>query len=200
MTKTPIKVSGISSLTDARYCAGMEVEYLGIPFDSQGIAPLNRNLFVSIAGWIEGPVWVGEYAGKDLEKILEISESYGLNFWQVQDLELAKDLKKKGFQVAFELNTLELETVKTVLEEIKPVFMVIRMDRSSVPSENGLSAICEMVQVLVLPISTVEDVEFWKAQAPTIGLQLVSGEEDRPGWMDLSGLQDVLEYLEMENH
>ncbi|HRH36434.1 MAG TPA: hypothetical protein PKY12_15315, partial [Catalimonadaceae bacterium] len=180
--------------------AGMEVEYLGIPFDSQGIATLNRNLFVSIAGWIEGPVWVGEYGGKDLEKILEISESYGLNFWQVQDLELAKDLKKKGFQVAFELNSLEPETVKTVLEEIKPVFMVIRMDRSSVPSENGLSAICGMGQVLVHPISTVEDVEFWKAQAPTIGLQLVSGEEDRPGWMDLSGLQDVLEYLEMENH
>lgn len=199
MTKAICKVSGISSLTDARYCAGMEVDYLGIPFDNQVIGAIDRNLFVSISGWIEGPVWVGEYEGNDFQNILEISDSYGINFWQLSNKDLALKLRILGFKVALKVEDLQENQLKEVLETIRPEFLVLKANPNSAEDVKRAKALNERIQVLIHPISGIADVEFWKSSSPGIGFQLVSGEEERPGWMDLSGLQDILENLEVDN-
>lgn len=196
MTKTICKVSGISSLTDARYCAGMGVEYLGIPFDNQVVGAIDRNLFVSISGWIEGPVWMGEYEGTDLQTILEVSDSYGIIFWQLSNRDLALKLRIIGFKVALQIENPTENQLKEVLETIRPEFLVLKANRNSAEEVEKAKALNEKIQVLIHPISGIADVEFWRSTIPGIGLQLASGEEERPGWMDLSGLQDVLEMIE----
>ena len=103
MTKPVVKVSGINSLTDARYCAGMEVPYLGIQFDAEGNCLLDRNSFTAIAGWIEGPVWVGEYEGHDEQKLLELAESYGIEIWQVASKKLVESLSASGKKAALKM-------------------------------------------------------------------------------------------------
>lgn len=74
--KSIVKVSHISNLSDARYCAGMGVEMLGfsvLPGQKHYMAP---NLFQDIRGWISGPAVVAELYGisspKEIDNILKI--------------------------------------------------------------------------------------------------------------------------------
>ena len=61
--KTTVKVSHVSNLSDARYCAGMGVEMLGfgvVPSGRHYIAP---EVFQDIRGWISGPRIIAEIYG-----------------------------------------------------------------------------------------------------------------------------------------
>lgn len=198
MSKIYTKVSGITSLTDARYCAGMEVNVLGIQFDNQGVAALDRNHFVSISGWIEGPIWFGEFAGTEIENILEIQESYGLMAWQVTNLDVAFDLKNQQFSVALALELTQLAELEHRLKDLHPEYILIKTN-GEFPNSTELdllNRLAQSYQLVIEPISGLDDFEAWQKILPDCGIHLVSGEEERPGWMDLSGLQDILEAVD----
>ena len=71
--KTIVKVSHLSNLSDARYCAGMGVDLLGI-----GVVPSTANhmapeLFQEIRGWLAGPRIVAElYGFSNREEVLAV--------------------------------------------------------------------------------------------------------------------------------
>ena len=57
MLKTKVKVSSIENLSDARYCAGMGVEWLGFPL----AMPVEK--LEEIRNWLAGVQIVGECIG-----------------------------------------------------------------------------------------------------------------------------------------
>lgn len=61
--KTLVKVSHISNLSDARYCAGMGVEMLGFAVTPSQPAYTSPQVFQDIRGWISGPKIVAELYG-----------------------------------------------------------------------------------------------------------------------------------------
>lgn len=61
--KTLVKVSHISNLSDARYCAGMGVEMLGFAVTPLQPAYTPPQVFQDIRGWISGPKIVAELYG-----------------------------------------------------------------------------------------------------------------------------------------
>jgi phosphoribosylanthranilate isomerase len=95
MSEMFIKVNGISSLTDARYCAGMGVHKLGLHFDENGIGGMDPTQFASIKAWIEGVVWTGTYAGNNLEVFENLVSQYQIFEWV-----LNPDLLKDSFKVS----------------------------------------------------------------------------------------------------
>jgi phosphoribosylanthranilate isomerase len=56
--KTKVKVSNITSLSEARYCAGMGVDFLGFRFWNDYETDLKR--FTEITSWVSGPKLVIE--------------------------------------------------------------------------------------------------------------------------------------------
>lgn len=82
--KTTVKVSHISNLSDARYCAGMGVEMLGfrvIPGTGDYMPP---NVFQDIRGWIAGPAIVAELYGlSDTEQIEEVIRKYSPDYFEL---------------------------------------------------------------------------------------------------------------------
>jgi phosphoribosylanthranilate isomerase len=56
--KTKVKVSNITSLSEARYCAGMGVDFLGFPFFDDFESDFKR--FTEICSWVSGPQLVIE--------------------------------------------------------------------------------------------------------------------------------------------
>lgn len=194
------KVSGINSLTDARYCAGMGVQFLGLPFDESGGGNLDRNAFVSISGWIEGPKWVAEYEGNDWELIKKISEDYEISFWQIRDFELAKKLNKEGFLVALTLNPEEFQPENPLWKSIPWQFIQLQAGGEGKDSETlpMVQFFAGMGIPILLPVQKMEELNYLRNRFPDAGICLQSGQEERPGWMDLSGLQDVLEAIENE--
>lgn len=173
----PIKVSGIQSLTDARYCAGMNVSFLSIVFDEAGNGKLNPTEFKAIEAWIEGVEWWGEYVGTDPALLMELAESYGISTWVTNCHLEDEGLRIIGLEQTGRDGT-ELSVVGDKAIGIKTLY------------DSGISTL-----LLRNPENADEMLALHK-EFPNLIFNLLSGEEERPGWMDLSGLQDVLEALD----
>ncbi len=175
-----LKVKGINSLTDARYCAGMGVEKLEIVFDENGEAALNISEWNAIRAWIEGVEWVGEYLGSDPGILLELAGSYGIAEWTISP-ELYQHADLNRDQLRFVIKS------ETLLEGPG----ISGNERSSVPADTDTG-----LQFWIAAPADAEKVLAWHEACPQAGFVLRSGTEERPGWMDLSDLQDILEKLE----
>ncbi|HEY9489519.1 MAG TPA: hypothetical protein VIQ51_14350 [Chryseosolibacter sp.] len=89
--KSIVKVSHVSNLSDARYCAGMGVDMLGFQVlegTEHYIAP---QVFHDIRGWISGPSIVAELYGitpaNDLEAIVQ---TYAPDYFELTYAEFRK--------------------------------------------------------------------------------------------------------------
>lgn len=82
--KTLVKVSHLSNLSDARYCAGMGVDMLGfraIPGTEHHIAP---QIYQDIRGWIAGPAIVAELYGlSDVAQLETVMQTYAPDYLEL---------------------------------------------------------------------------------------------------------------------
>lgn len=73
--KAIVKVSHISNLSDARYCAGMGVAMLGVSVVPSAQNYMTPGAFQDIRGWIAGPKITAELYGlsaaADIEKVMD---------------------------------------------------------------------------------------------------------------------------------
>src|SRR6516162_4980549 len=71
MLKTKVKVGSVTNLSEARYCAGMGVDFLSFP-----IASIDPKTYREITGWVAGPKFGIEVAKSDLEKMSEYDADF----------------------------------------------------------------------------------------------------------------------------
>lgn len=72
MLKTKVKVGSVTNLSEARYCAGMGVDYLSFP-----VAAVDPKTYQEITGWVAGPQF-----GIEAETYSEILDRYPVDFIQ----------------------------------------------------------------------------------------------------------------------
>ncbi|MDP5139439.1 MAG: hypothetical protein NWP83_03100, partial [Spirosomaceae bacterium] len=77
LTKS-IYVSGVNNLSDARYCSGMGVEFIGVSMDEHDPNYLPVEKFNEINGWLVGINWIAESSDSNAESLIEKCEIYGL--------------------------------------------------------------------------------------------------------------------------
>lgn len=80
---TKLKICGITSLADARYCAGAGVDYLGFiqyPGSPRYIEPAQAK---EIIGWLYGPEPVGVFVNETAEVINERVSTVGFTYAQI---------------------------------------------------------------------------------------------------------------------
>ena len=187
-----LKVSGISSLTDARYCAGMGVQFLSLNFDEKGNSTLEQSAFFAIRPWIEGVEWIGEYSGSDTGLLTELIASFDLKTWIVKE-----NLDLSGF--SSDINFIKDYSLgKGNLHDIPEGDLHI--DFSELEAHERLDFLLSAFQKERLifisnPVNVLET-ELLSSSFPDLIFSLRSSEEDRPGWMDLGALQDYLEELD----
>ncbi len=83
MLKTNIKASSIGNLSDARYFAAVEVQWLGFALSPSDEAYLAPHLAKVMKEWIEGPKLIGEFALEDSTTIAAQVTDIGLDAIQV---------------------------------------------------------------------------------------------------------------------
>lgn len=89
--KTVVKVSHLSNLSDARYCAGMGVDLLGFRAIEGDPNYMPAAVFQDIRGWIAGPGIVAEiYGVQSEEEIMRIKETYAPDYFELTQEEYAK--------------------------------------------------------------------------------------------------------------
>lgn len=102
-----VKAGNITHLTDARFFASFEVDYIGFCFDPESASYISPQEALAIKGWISGPKIVAEFANQDAENIegiltflepdvAELDESY--------PEETVNQLREKGIRIARRLS------------------------------------------------------------------------------------------------
>jgi phosphoribosylanthranilate isomerase len=196
MLKTQVKVSSIANLSDARYCAGMGVEWLGFPLQE-----ITIERFTEIRNWLAGVQIVGEFTKATAEQIREAVATYkpdvieidsSVSLVAIQSIEIPKMLRVN-------IDTDNLPAIFAASAPYVSHFLVVG---DSVDSLTGMEASVEIWAAqypIILGLEIPEgDLDEWVEQSSIQGIGLVAGQEDRPGFRDFTDLMTILEKLETE--
>jgi phosphoribosylanthranilate isomerase len=187
--KMTVKVGGITNLSDARYCAGMNVDMLGFVTVPSKENFISGKLYQDIRGWISGPSMVAEIHGiHSPEEFDSIIDTYRPDY--------------------LELSFAELPFNKTDIP------IILRVDDSSQLSSAMASA--STIAYLLTSESLVDTIQrsnpnvkvLVEAQRQEVidnilkrkntGLALTGSQEISPGLKDYDHLAEVLESLEVD--
>lgn len=195
-----IKASAITNLTDARYFAAQEVDYLGFNLEENTEGYLDPMYMKAIREWVQGPKIVGEFDRSPAAVVREAAAFFALDAVQVTQVEQLPDLSG-------------LEVLLRVPQAANPVFF-----------EELLRYAAPFVTVFLLEFSgpeaaaAVQQAAAWKrlfAQYPVLldadvpaevllplldtlqpaGLALRGGAEDRVGVKSFEAVEAVFEGL-----
>lgn len=185
--KTKVKVGNINSLSSARYCAGMGVDFLGFSIGDAGLNPLE---YKEIIEWVSGPQFVLE-AHRDRTLSLEdITNNYPGHYVEIGKHQIHW-LDNTQYDFILYLERADWPLVAAVMKSksnLKYIeLMAGSLDELMIPPDYPV--------ILILQDSAwLEGV----LRLPITGISLTSGVEDGPGLMNYDSVADVLELLEEE--
>jgi phosphoribosylanthranilate isomerase len=185
--KTFVKVGSISNLSDARYCAGMGADLLGVRVVPGQENYINPQQFQEIRGWVTGPQIVAEiYGMQQASEIADIQENY------------RPDLLEFGLQ---ELHVLEgnlplpyilsLRSGEQVPPACTPAYILVQ------ESTEHLKQLALQHPVLI-EVQTAANVPNLLKHVSAKGLALQGGHEIRPGLKEYDQLSEILEMLDAD--
>lgn len=172
-------VNNITTLSEARYCAGMGVHYLG--FSPQSI---DAKTAQDITGWLSGPQYFIDVS--DLPSIPDLneypSEYILISYHQLK--ELRPDLTKK-IMVKVTFNEAMASAANTSAFVIADSWTQYQISQSEITN-------------LIVRINQPESIDEL-LNTSIAGFMLTGGSESKPGLMEYDHLSTVLEKLEEDN-
>ena len=214
MLKVKVKASQITNLTDARYFAAWEVEWLGFNFDQGSehyILPQNMK---AIKEWVEGVKVVGEFPFATAEDINEAVGLLDLHAVQVGMFTEVPVLAKitaapiiKEVVISSEVDEVSLENH---LEQCAPhvAYFLLSFEKSGTTWEmlkNGESQIGNVLlekfcakYKIILSINLSQDSLDEILAIPNLhALNVKGGEEEKVGIKSFDELDEIFEALEI---
>jgi phosphoribosylanthranilate isomerase len=195
--KIVVKVSNISNLSDARYCAGMGVDLLGFrvsPGDLNYVAP---ETFQEFRGWFSGPKVVAEcYGIGNIAELKSVIEEYAPDFLEVSlsELQFAIEADKP---IILSVNTTELEKLETAVVNSSSQIEYILLPAGS--STEQIKTTINFTRVLITIADNHPPSDVLSSVGNAAGISLSGTVEERPGLKSYEGLADILELLEIED-
>jgi phosphoribosylanthranilate isomerase len=196
MLKTLVKVSGIENLSDARYCAGMGVEFLGFP-----LAQIPFEKFQEIRQWISGVEIVGELIGPTTSETMNLIHQYKPDRIEVDSKANLIELKKLELPIILRVN-LDSDNLPALFASAAPFvshFLLMGDSKESLVGAESQVEIWAAQYSMILGLDIPDDdLDEWVSQSSIKGIGLVSGKEDRTGFRDFTDLMTILEKLEID--
>lgn len=210
MLKPKIKASHITNLTDARYFAAKEVEWLSFNFAEKTdnyIEPMRAR---AMFDWVEVPHIVGEFDGFDAESVNFYAENWGLKAVEVGaatevfDLKSDYILKKISVNPATTAEILRGQLTPFVniiaafeidFEDHKITFSDLKNGKYPL-SIDDLSALFQDFKIILSIDFQLVELENILDLSP-FGLALKGGEEERVGVKSYDELDEIFDKLEI---
>ena len=196
--KTKVLINQVNNLSDARYCAGMGVDYLGFNVEEGQSNYLAPEPFKEMTSWVSGPEFVGEFNNSNLEEIINISSTYSIKAVQVSNLELVKELHNLDYSVIVDLPS---KSFNRELAETRSSFVSAFMLRLETYEEEELGRIASLAADF--PIILGGDISTQHLESilekPFQGIAMQGGDEVKPGYREFDEMADILELLELED-
>jgi phosphoribosylanthranilate isomerase len=186
--KTLVKVGNITNLSDARYCAGMGVDFLGFNVIEGQPQYIPVKTFQDIRGWVSGPRVVAEIYGYQNDVAFEdILSSYAPDLIECSFSEF--QVLKSKTQLPF-LVKVSAEEVKAIGNDSSVQYLII--DQADLTKIDSASS-TPLLVVLQDKIHLDAIVQSGNVK----GVVLIGSSEIRPGFKEYD-MADVLEALEVD--
>lgn len=206
---TLIKASRVAHLTDARYFAAKEADYLGFNLEEGTEAYLDPMYMKAIREWVEGPKIVGEFSRTPIRVVSEAAAFYGLDAVQVTAKNYAAQLAElEGLEIILEIEVgdqglpytaTELQAFAAYAEVFLFNFDHTNISKSKLYAEKDFwKTICAIRPSLFQADLPATD---WPEILDTLGLagiSLVGGEEEQVGVKSYDEVEEIFEGLGRE--
>ncbi len=203
--KTFVKISDISNLSDARYCAGMGVDVLGFRLDPNDPNSVDTAKFKSITEWIAGVGFAGEFYQSDVQTVKEVAKRYHLSYLQIIPANFTHEIIDLKIPLIIEVklvsNSSE-EGLRDFMTQALPhvEFFLIHADDEAL-AENFLPTIKKLSTDFPLLLGcgiTQDNINEIIATSSIKGIGMKGSEEIKPGFKDYDELADILQEIEEE--
>lgn len=187
-----VKVGNITNLSDARYCAGMGVDWLG--FRSDAVDP---KTFQEITGWVTGPEFVVELSpnGTAADFLAYQANSIELSLHQ---LPLLTQLPEVSVLVRLSVNEWDANATALIANKNKIKYLIFSEGTGNQSHDQKvISLASHQFGVIIGYNITAESIS--NTWSDVIGFNLQGSEELKPGLKDYQSLADILESLEVDN-
>ncbi|MCB0526316.1 MAG: hypothetical protein H6576_13360 [Lewinellaceae bacterium] len=125
-----VKASSVTNLTDARYFAAKEVNYLGFNLEEGSPGYLEPASMKAIREWIAGPHIVGEFENAGIDHVLAAIEFYNLDVVQLKADNHLKVLDEfYGAELILQVNgSSDLSTMEQIFRLASPFTSCFLLD------------------------------------------------------------------------
>lgn len=208
--KTLLKAASISNLTDGRYFAAANAEWMGFVLDPSRAEALSIQLAMEFMGWLSGPRYVGEFGASSVVQINEAVDTLGLDSIEITEAIDLEGLSDKIESVLFRLvpqKPFQITQVQAQIEVVKKYTAQFILDFSKAEidwadlgdqEKSDLRKFCQEHPVILnFPFSPENANEIVDAINP-LGIEFRGSEEISTGMQLYTALDPVLESLGWE--
>ena len=184
MLKRKVLVTGISNLSEARYCAGMFVDYLCFELNKTHEDYISLEKVLEIKNWLSGLKVGGRVAEWPSDMNEEAWQKLGLDFLIIADAGLTAKAKEKVSELFFEVTSAN-DSEKT------EAFEHILLNSPELPqTSEGHPSIFAGNNIALSELDDILENENFQ------GIALKGSLEISPGVSNYDDLMDVLEALD----
>ena len=191
--RTVVLVSGINNLSDARYCAGMGVDFLGFNIDSENDKYVSPELFKELKGWVSGVNIVTESSNTSS------NNNYMADSHLIKSLELLQECKSPTFlSLPLDVAVSNTSSLLSNASKIKYLIVTDNTDGFNAYKLGQLKELGSNFEVLLGFGVKADNVNELIEGNILKGIALQGSDEIRPGFKDYDELADILEAIEID--
>jgi phosphoribosylanthranilate isomerase len=193
MLITKVKAGAVSSLSDARFFAGMGVDWLGFDVNPTSESFVNVDLYKSLVGWVSGPKRVIEIPkALDTDSIAKLISDY---LPECIEVELS-EIEKFNYDLPiFARAQLEDIHISKITSSIK--YLVLETNADLFKYADELKSLATQTSILVSISPNQQDIKKVLNELPIAGIALRGSQEVQTGIKDYD-YSELLESLETE--
>ncbi len=214
MLKTKVKASSITNLTDARYFAAWEAEWLGFDFDAGSEEHIPIQNMIAIKEWIDGVKIVGEFgatqSAADIAAAIELVGLDAVQLGMLVEASTAMELKDvsiiKEFvvqndtteeDIAEHFSNFAACTETFLLDFSKSNFTWEVLQKSEQITVDFIRELCQEFQIIIGLDFSGDMIDDFLENVIPLGIHVKGGEEEKVGFKSFDVLDEVFENLEI---
>ncbi len=205
---TKVKVSNIDNLTEARYFAGAQVDWLEFCLDDESDRCVTPMTVHDIAQWITGPALVGEMGNYTTSKMHEVAEALELDFLKIPLTSLKGDMAAVQYPLIGNLpvnKKTDVAGIQKILNNWKATVRYFEITLPSVDSTDNLPFSISSLKSLTNEYPIILNMSWTKARIRPIieewkpaGINIEAAGEEETGLKSFDEVADLLDQLGAE--
>lgn len=214
MLKTKVKAGSITNLTDARYFAAWEAEWLGFNFDQGAEDYISVQNAIAIKEWVDGVKIVGEFSNihtaEDINQAIKLVDLDAVQLGMLSDTQLALNVDNvpiiKQFIVQDSTTAQDIEEHFSEFASCAAMFLLdftksdiswADINQNKGISKDFLKNLCQEFKIIIAIDFSGDMIDEFLEEIHPHGISVKGGAEEKIGFKSFDELDEVFETIEI---